>query len=291
MRMQVQSLASLSGLRIRRCRELWYRSQTQLGSLVAVAAATIWMSICLGCSAKKTHTQNLKTVNYHYFKKKKLCDWVSWRNIDRDWIRGMFILRDFYIGIPLLGSYLLRQGHPACVLHVRNPALAQVLPLFKERILSNQWNVHLELSLHQPHLVPLGSQRSGIFCLEGFSLLPRSAWVCHSTCFIFFPGGEWLPVCSLLGVRVPGWLYGEMWLWTQFVLPAGVSHSCMGRFHPGWSQGWEEMEQASGGVGVGGEGHLNSGPRAPNTRASLLILKDLQVFRRNTSQAPTQESP
>ena len=35
-RTQVQSLASLSGLRIRHCRELWCRSQTRLGSSIAV---------------------------------------------------------------------------------------------------------------------------------------------------------------------------------------------------------------------------------------------------------------
>ena len=37
MRMQVQSLASLSELRIWHCHELWCRSQMQLGSSVAVA--------------------------------------------------------------------------------------------------------------------------------------------------------------------------------------------------------------------------------------------------------------
>ena len=37
MRSWVQSLASLSGLRIRCCRKLWWRSQTQLGSGVTVA--------------------------------------------------------------------------------------------------------------------------------------------------------------------------------------------------------------------------------------------------------------
>ena len=37
MRWQVRSLASLSGLRILHCRELWCRSQTRLGSRVAVA--------------------------------------------------------------------------------------------------------------------------------------------------------------------------------------------------------------------------------------------------------------
>ena len=39
MRMEVRSLASLSGLRIRCCRELWCRSKTQLGSGLAVAVA------------------------------------------------------------------------------------------------------------------------------------------------------------------------------------------------------------------------------------------------------------
>ena len=36
-RLQVPSLASLSGLRIQHCRELWYRSQMSLGSDVAVS--------------------------------------------------------------------------------------------------------------------------------------------------------------------------------------------------------------------------------------------------------------
>ena len=39
MRMQVQSLASVSGLRIWHCGELWCRSQTWLRSHVAVALA------------------------------------------------------------------------------------------------------------------------------------------------------------------------------------------------------------------------------------------------------------
>ena len=39
MRIQVRSVASLSGLRIRRCCELWSRFQTRLGSHVAVALA------------------------------------------------------------------------------------------------------------------------------------------------------------------------------------------------------------------------------------------------------------
>ena len=39
MRMQVQSLASLSELRIQRCHELWCRLQMRLGSGIAVAVA------------------------------------------------------------------------------------------------------------------------------------------------------------------------------------------------------------------------------------------------------------
>ena len=39
MRFRVQFLASLGGLRIRRCREVWCRSQMRLGSHVAVAVA------------------------------------------------------------------------------------------------------------------------------------------------------------------------------------------------------------------------------------------------------------
>ena len=37
MRLRVRSLSSISGLKIRCCHELWYRSQTRLGSGVAVA--------------------------------------------------------------------------------------------------------------------------------------------------------------------------------------------------------------------------------------------------------------
>ena len=65
MRTQVRSLASLSGLRIQHCCNLWRTSQTQLGSQVAVAVAlaggyssnwtpSLGTSICHGCIPKKT---------------------------------------------------------------------------------------------------------------------------------------------------------------------------------------------------------------------------------------------
>ena len=44
MRMQVQSLALLRGLRIRHCHEMWSRSQTRLRSHIAVAVT--WASNC-----------------------------------------------------------------------------------------------------------------------------------------------------------------------------------------------------------------------------------------------------
>ena len=62
-RLWVRSLASLSGLRIWHCRELWRRSQMRLGSCVAVAVvwtsncnsnstSSLGTSICLECGPK-----------------------------------------------------------------------------------------------------------------------------------------------------------------------------------------------------------------------------------------------
>ena len=59
MTMRVQSLASLSGLEIWHCRELWYRLQTRLRSCVAVAVVQAGScispktSICHGYGPKK----------------------------------------------------------------------------------------------------------------------------------------------------------------------------------------------------------------------------------------------
>ena len=69
-RTQVRSLASLSGLRIWRCCELWCRSKTRLRFGVAVAVASlaatglIWYlawetSICGGCGQKKKKKKKL----------------------------------------------------------------------------------------------------------------------------------------------------------------------------------------------------------------------------------------
>ena len=74
MRFQVRSLASISGLRIQCCRELWCRSQTWLGSDVAVAVVeahsyssnwtpSLGTSTCLGCSPKKQKKKKKKKKN------------------------------------------------------------------------------------------------------------------------------------------------------------------------------------------------------------------------------------
>ena len=65
MRLRVRSLASLSGLRIQCCCELWCRSQTRLRFGVAVAGSyssdlvpSLGTSICQGCGPKKQNKAN-----------------------------------------------------------------------------------------------------------------------------------------------------------------------------------------------------------------------------------------
>ena len=71
MRAQVQSLASLSRLKIWHCPELWCRSETQLRFRMAVAVAeassyssgltsSLGTSICHGCSLKKKKKRQKK---------------------------------------------------------------------------------------------------------------------------------------------------------------------------------------------------------------------------------------
>ena len=73
MRMQVRSLALLSGLRIRCCGELQCRSQMRLGSHVAVAVAkasscsldstpSLGTSICVGVALKRKKKKKKKVI-------------------------------------------------------------------------------------------------------------------------------------------------------------------------------------------------------------------------------------
>ena len=74
MRFWVQSLALLSGLRIRHCHELWCGLQTWLRSGVAVALAwagsyssdstpSLGTTICQGCGPKRTKTKQIDFLN------------------------------------------------------------------------------------------------------------------------------------------------------------------------------------------------------------------------------------
>ena len=78
MRLWVQYLASLSGLRIQRCYELWCRLQTWLRSGVAVALAKAGScsckqtpsqgtSVCCGCGPKKTKDKKKKKKAITFF--------------------------------------------------------------------------------------------------------------------------------------------------------------------------------------------------------------------------------
>ena len=69
MKMRAQSLVLLSGLRIPCCRELWCRSQTQLGSQVAVAVAVAVASSCRSHSIPSLWTS--KMLRYQPLKQKK----------------------------------------------------------------------------------------------------------------------------------------------------------------------------------------------------------------------------
>ena len=68
MRMQVQSLALLSGLRIWHCHELWCRSHlawicvavSVAGSYSSNSASSLGTSICCGCSLKKQKKKKKK---------------------------------------------------------------------------------------------------------------------------------------------------------------------------------------------------------------------------------------
>ena len=74
MKLWVRSLAPLSGLRIQRCHERWCRSQTLLGSCLAVALAgysshstpSLGTSICCRCGPKKTKKKKKKILSTQF---------------------------------------------------------------------------------------------------------------------------------------------------------------------------------------------------------------------------------
>ena len=69
MRMQVGSLASLSGLRIQQCPKLWCRMQTQLRSCIAMAVA--WAGSCSSDSVPNLGTSRCQRCHTKKQRKKK----------------------------------------------------------------------------------------------------------------------------------------------------------------------------------------------------------------------------
>ena len=94
-RLWVRSLASLSGLRIQRCRELWYRLQIQLRYDVAVAVA--WAS-----SYSSDSTPSLGTsIRCKCSPKKKK------KNLSISWLSPSFLWYPCALG-KLFGNHTLR---------------------------------------------------------------------------------------------------------------------------------------------------------------------------------------
>ena len=172
-----------------------------------------------------------------------------------------------------------------CVLHVGEPALAQYRSFSPSR--SEFWalSAMLTWSLHYtiPLQVHLGSQISGIPCPEGQSLFPGSAWASSSA-----------PLSSSLGLsRLPA---------HSLVSPRGASGSCLASVAvecvcaAGWGFLFTQVKLSLG-AGIrsdwkaGDREHLSSSPGPLNTGPGLLVWMTLQVFRRNTFQVPTPNSP
>ena len=87
MRLRVRSLPLLSGLRLRRCRELWCRLQTRLGSRVAVALAwacgyssdstpSLGTSICRGSSPRNSKKTKKKKNLLNYYSFNSVCHYT-----------------------------------------------------------------------------------------------------------------------------------------------------------------------------------------------------------------------
>ena len=81
MRMQVQSLASLSGSRIWHCHELWCRSQTWLGSHIAVAVVQLAAAALIRPLAQKLpYAAGTALKKKRRKRKKKVSKWADSQN-------------------------------------------------------------------------------------------------------------------------------------------------------------------------------------------------------------------
>ena len=117
MRTWVQSLASLSQLRTPHCHDLWCRSQTWLGSHMAVAQAggcssestpRLGTSMCHGCGLKKTKDKRQK-------KKKHLS--VLRKQYETSLFLELPISRAHPLLVPGVGKNQLTCSEPSSLVH------------------------------------------------------------------------------------------------------------------------------------------------------------------------------
>ena len=120
MRLQVRSLASLSALKIWHCRELWCKSQTRLGSGIAMALAqasncssdsipSLGTSICLGCSPRKDKKRQ-KRKNWEISPRKPHKEDTVWHKISWSYAHNITVT-DFIKLLPTMTPNRSRWQH------------------------------------------------------------------------------------------------------------------------------------------------------------------------------------
>ena len=125
MRRKVQSLASISGLRIQHCHELWCRSQTQLGSCVAVALAQASgyssdLTPALGTSKHHGGSPKKKKMKRKKERKKlTFKEFLLWHNglrIQLQWLRSL--QRHEFNPQPGKMGYIIQHYHNCGIGHI-----------------------------------------------------------------------------------------------------------------------------------------------------------------------------
>ena len=129
MRIQVWSLASLSGLRIWHCHELWWRSQMLHGSQVVVAVVQ-----ASSCSSNSTPTLGTSICHTPKRKKKTNCPFLVERGEGRGFFPCLFILKCLEFKTILMPTWYIWGQHTL------NAFKSQMAPHFCSKPL---WAAHI----------------------------------------------------------------------------------------------------------------------------------------------------